>query len=332
MHITERYCLLLLVAAVNVMGAPQNEASVIEAGIKAKEAEKQPFLGGFLNETRIVYPLKLGAWQAQGEHLFDVPEMGVSVRYQNDKFADRWIDVYFYAAGQLPADAFERAARKTASEIETVSLQASGRSGFEMGPLNAFTIVIDKDSEIEELKSVPARSVALSFRKEDVAFSSSMAMAVHDLYFIKVRYSVEEHASTRGVARKQVEDFLGDIVRSTKIVSTGDCWMPLPITKIEPGSQPPKDAQGVVKLKDKQEAHVYQDHIAAYDPDSPIAKIAMMMIMRENGQFFWGCDSPDRMNQEIGKDMREIRLEYRVPSEDSADPSRSLPLKRSGIG
>ena len=39
-----------------------------------------PFLGGFLKETRILYPLRHDGWEAQGEHLYDVQALGASVR------------------------------------------------------------------------------------------------------------------------------------------------------------------------------------------------------------------------------------------------------------
>lgn len=294
------------------------------------EQPKQLFLGGFLKETRVIYPLRLGTWEAQGEHLYDVQELGASVRYQSQKHQDRWIDLYFYPAGALPASAFAQAVKQTMAELESSATQV-GREGFAMDRDGPFKIDLDPASEIEGLRSADGHSVVFRYQRDGKKYHSAMAMTVHDLYFIKARYSVEDQAMTRGDLRNETEAFLGDVVRKTEIVSTGGCWMPLPIEKLAADAPAPTDAQGAVSYKGKPAAYVYQDRIVAHDPESPVARIAMMMIMRENGRFFWGCDAPERIERKVGEGMRELRLEFR-DGEGDPDPSQRIHAEGVGVG
>ena len=79
-----------------------------------------PFLGGFLKETRIVYPLQVGEWEAVGERLYDAAELGASVRYRSGTDLDRWIDVYFYPVGVVPDSYLRQAAQASLQELDTV--------------------------------------------------------------------------------------------------------------------------------------------------------------------------------------------------------------------
>lgn len=44
--------------------AAQPAAATSKNAVQTAQAPEQPFLGSFLRETRIIYPLKLGDWHA----------------------------------------------------------------------------------------------------------------------------------------------------------------------------------------------------------------------------------------------------------------------------
>jgi hypothetical protein len=76
-----------------LLASPAAQAAIADS--PAPEDVRTPFLGGFLKETRVLYPLRIGDWEAQGEHLYEQQELGASVRYVHQGDKDRWIDLYF---------------------------------------------------------------------------------------------------------------------------------------------------------------------------------------------------------------------------------------------
>lgn len=317
----QAWLLLPLMVLAN-MRAHAVESAPDDAVVAPATQVERPFLGGFLKESRVVYPLRIGAWEALGEHLYELQELGASVRYQDTGHPDRRMDVYFYPAGVMRDSVFEKAVDDTVAEMKQVALDRGTRD-FVMDGIESFTIDVDSKSSVRERRTTNARSIAFRSRMDEETFSSAMAMTTHDLYFIKIRYSVPERKMSRDAVRRQAVAFLGKIVRSARIVSTGGCWMPLPIRRLDPGAPPPNDMQGILMYAGKPGAYVYQDHIVAPDPESAIAKVAMMMIMNEGGRLVWGCDSQESMNREVPDGMREIRLEFHAPEGDPDGQSRS---------
>lgn len=61
-------CLLVVVAGAESAAAAEGEATA-----SSQARASLPFLGGFLRETRILYPLGFDAWSARDEHRFDDP-------------------------------------------------------------------------------------------------------------------------------------------------------------------------------------------------------------------------------------------------------------------
>ena len=163
-------------------------------------APAPPFLGGFLKETRIVYPLRIGDWEAQGEHLYDQPELGASVRYRHRGHADRWIDLYFYPAGVLLPERLQTDTQRLLDELRAAIGQPDYYSEGDFDAPRAFTIALaqgdhdsDNDSTIGN-STIQARSAGMRLSRESDAYHSALVLLVRDLYYVKGRYSVEADA------------------------------------------------------------------------------------------------------------------------------------------
>ncbi len=108
---------------------PANEAS-------CTKGEETPFLGGYLRESHVVYPLGIGAWKMVGERRYDEPEAGASVRYQREGDTSGWIDVFFDPVGAIcPEQVAQVAASERAGLLE---------SWKPMTPLSTFTMPLAK--------------------------------------------------------------------------------------------------------------------------------------------------------------------------------------------
>ena len=55
-------------------------ATAEQASNDAGDSQQQPLLGGFLQQSRILYPLQVGEWNATAEHLYEDQQHGVSIR------------------------------------------------------------------------------------------------------------------------------------------------------------------------------------------------------------------------------------------------------------
>lgn len=212
-----RIALAATLLAVCVVAAPR---AVVGGG---QQAQRAPFLGGFLQETRIVYPLQVGEWQAEDEHLYDEPALGASVRYRDGRHRDRWIDLYFYPAGVLPPSGLDEAAQRTLDEIGMGVGRPGGYVEAEFGELRAFEIA-GGGRERDGGRALTARSADMRLLREEGAYHSAMVLLVDRLYYVKGRYSVGAAALSRGEARAGLEAFVAEVVRTTSIGSTGDCW------------------------------------------------------------------------------------------------------------
>jgi hypothetical protein len=170
------------------------------------------------NASRIVYPLAVDAWNAVGEHLFEEQECGVAVRYARGQDRDRWIDVYFYPAGILSGDEFDDAARLEADLIRQAH-EAAGYAGFEMGPPGRFSIdPMGGDATVEAI------ALDLQYDADGTAYSSAMVLLLHDLYFVKARYSVARATLTRAQTRNALEAFVAQLRSQLTIASVGAGW------------------------------------------------------------------------------------------------------------
>lgn len=303
----------------------------------AQQAEEQPyaerpFLGGFLQESRVVYPLRVGEWQAQGEHLYERPELGASVRFQQPAQADRWVDVYFYPAGLLSP---ERLDQDIAATVEGIRQHATGAGGYqhlEVGAVESFEIEIAGEGEGEEKRMLPARLVALRFEKDGKAYHSALVMLVKDLYYLKGRFSAEASALTMQQVRQQSQALISELARQTHLRSTGDCWMPAPIVRRE-GPLDGKAEGAVMSMSGAAgvSAVAFEDRIEALNPGSPEAILMQHLAMAATGRHVPGCLPVEDINPEVPEGWREIRFEYRAP-EDAAPGAPERAGRRSRLG
>lgn len=259
-------------------------------------ATSEPFLGGFLMDTRVVYPLRVGAWEAVGEHLFDAAELGASVRYQSDLDRERWIDIFFYPVGVVPESHLDSAMRATIRELQGAVGAPGGYDAAEFGEVHAFRVPPPTGGDA----GLPVRSVDMALARDGVDYHSAMVLLVDRMYFVKGRFSVAVPGMERGTARETLEAFVAELAAGTYIGSTGRCWSPAPIEALTPGAPPPDDAR-----------------LASGSGD---------------GGRYPGCVGAEPHNPDVSEGHREIRFEYRAPGETRRDGGRRLAPVRSGVG
>lgn len=315
-----RSCLLLLTA----LAAPMAVTGAAETHDAGNAQAQTPFLGGFLKETRVIYPLRIDAWRAQGEHLYEQQELGASVRYRHDREKDRWMDLYFYPAGMLP-----QAQLAEAMESTLQGIHLSG--GYSAADIATAKPVAFATGTGRQKRKLTAYSTSMRLVREGKTYHSAMVMLVSDLYFIKGRFSVEERSLSRRGAQKQLEKFMAAVVRESTLRSTGDCWMPPPIVekaaliKDAPGQLAATNKDGVLS------AVAYADRIEALDEKSSEAIVMQFLSMPMSGRLVPGCGPAEDMNPEVPRDMREIRLEFGAPSGDKGNQSVPLRTRATGV-
>lgn len=286
-----------------------------------------PFLGGFLEETRIVYPLQVQGWEALGEHLYDAAELGASVRYQSGEQLDRWIDIYFYPVGVVPRTHLDQAAEVTLEEIGMGIGQPGGYLEVDFGDLQRFEVAPEGDGE-----AISARSADMRLVREEGEYHSALALLIDRLYYVKGRYSVEAGVMGRAEVRGELEDFIGALVRETYIGSTGQCWMPAPIEALPADADAPDDARMAVESEGDGGAYLVGTRVLARDPEGDTAQALALLAMAMDGRLYQGCVGPDPHNPDVPEGRREIRLEYRAPADARPAGGRVLLPSRSGTG
>lgn len=309
--------LMALAAPVAMAQAPATPAT------ESAQTES-PFLGGFLKETRVIYPLRIGDWQAQGEHLYEQQELGASVRYMHNLQKDRWMDLYFYPAGILSNEQLVEAMEST---LEGMRLSA-GYSAADIDPVKP--VVFTQGSGAQKQK-ITAYTTSMRLVREGQTYHSAMVMLVSDLYFIKGRFSVEEKSLSRRGTQKQLEKFMAAVARESTLHSTGDCWSPPPLvekavlTEGAPGQLASTSKDGTLS------AVAYADRIEVLDAKSSEAAVMQFLSLPIIGRLVPGCGPAEDMNPEVPKGMREIRLEFGVPSGDKGNQSVPLRTRATGV-
>lgn len=285
--------------------------------------KKTPLLGGFLKETRVIYPLRLGDWEASAEHRFDHAELGVSVRYLYGKRKDRWMDVYFYPAGALSSSTLDQDVSRTLESIRTHAGTPDGYERISIDPVRPFSF----DTGVRPRRQrIVGRSASLRFEKDGRAYHSAMALLVKDMYYVKGRFSAQAEAVPRGKAQSQLESLIADLVRQTVVVSTGDCWSPIPIAGAETPLGSGADGALASSENDRPVAADYRDRLEAVEPPSLQAPMVPMSESRSPG-----CLPPEDLNPEVPAGWREIRIEYRAPNEDGDGTTPRLRSQRYGV-
>ncbi len=323
--------MLLCLAALGARAAQAQEAAAAEPAPPPVEAQaKRPFLGGFLKETRVIYPLRHEGWDAQGEHLYDTQALGASVRYVDRRHPDRWLDLYFYPAGVIAPDAFE-----ASMQAEREALLAAGQPGaaytdMEMGPTQQFDY---RSYRADGKKGDKTRGYSLDLRMalDGVRLHSAMTLQLDRLYFVKARASAPAGDVSRKALRRRLEDFVSGLAPRLVVVSTGECWRPLPV---EPLSALDAKAEQMFAIETDgvKRAVATPDAVFAADPASLEARGAVMLGMSMTGRLLPGCEPPEELNQPVSEDMRELRLEYRSREPEQGGDAPRLRPSRVGRG
>lgn len=306
-------------------------ASLAAAVAFAQEREEEaarPFLGGYLQESRVVYPLRVGAWEALGEHRYDEPELGASVRYQDATHPDRWMDLYFYPSGVLLDPQFSQAFDHEAGQVREVRRQQDGAAP-EATPARTFGDAGADAALLGDL-AVRPRSAAFAFEREGKRYHSALAMTVAGMYFVKVRFSVEAAAMALDDVRGEGERFLSGFAGSVRIIATGDCWRTLPVAAIPENGDKPGDLLASANDGTDDEVWVAEDRLyvkrqALDDEARRAAPVALGTAL--HGALRGRCIAPEDMDREVPDGMREIRFEYRMPSKPGDQPQVRVPTR-----
>lgn len=298
------------------------------ASSHASAAEAQagrPFLGGFLQESRILYPLRIGPWTARDEHLYEQAEAGASVRYQHGDRRDQWIDVYFYPAGIVPDERVRAMAQGTVDGIRALP----GNDGLPAGELETSQVALAGD---EDRRPVTLYSAGFMLARDGTRYASAMTLLAKDLYYIKGRYSGEAATHTPETLHAALKEFTSQLVRDTRLYSTGECWMPPPIVQV--AAPDPKAAGALVDIggEGATRAVGFADRVEALDAGSSEAVIAQFLAYSTSGRRIAGCNPPEDMTPTVPDGMRELRFEYRAPPERSDGTTPRLGTPRSGVG
>lgn len=191
--------------------------------------DEVPFLGGFLRETSVIYPERIGTWVMVGEHRFDTAPYGASLRYERPDDNTGFIDVYIYPVGVNSAEAVAEQA-----VIERDALQKGWASQLvdpPMSPLSTFTLPVRPVANPSPYhqprpKTVTAYQVDFGFKREEGAYSGAFIYMVDRLHGIEIRYNAKASSLDRAQLRKEAEKFTREVFPQLGIVSNGSCGLP----------------------------------------------------------------------------------------------------------
>lgn len=291
-----------------------------------QEQAREPFFGGFLRETRIVYPLTVGKRKALNESRFDSPGDGVSVRFAEGA-DDEWIDVYIYPVGALSPDDVRVVAENEREGLKRHWLQGSGAKQNDLSELRVLKLPMEKDEAARRV----AYSLDLTYEAKEIRRHSAMVLAFDSLYMIKARYTTKDPRHSRRTVRRRAESFFKELLPRLTVSSTGGCWQPLPLEKLVAGAAIPEGAVLTISKGDEATEHIFPDRVLTTDPESVSAMASMTLGMHLLNRVHEGCDGAESLNPDVPEGMREIRIDYRAPATD-ASPVRSPRLQRVGVG
>lgn len=298
------------------------------------EAPEPPLLGDYITDSRALYPLRVGDWEAMGEKRYERQELGVSVRYQDTRKPDRWMDLYLYPAGVMFDPAFERVFQYSIDEIVQI---ARDRNAGDVRLAHARTFAtapVAGEGMLGEL-AVKARSFAMEVPMRDKRYLSVLAMTVRDLYFIKVRYSVEAGSVSDEDVQQQAESFLAGFAEDIRVLNTGSCRQELQVRPMPVGSARPDTVLASTNEGQGDEMWIADD--AVYLRPAIIGNAATADRLKAEAQSIRNalrgrCVSPEAMEILVPDGMREIRFEYRLPAGGSDGTVPRLRSPRSGLG
>ncbi|NDK39327.1 hypothetical protein DT603_10785 [Pseudoxanthomonas gei] len=308
-----------------------SQASAADAPKVAAVGTKAPFLGGFLRETRILYPLKLGNWEAQNEKRYDDVSDGVSVRYSSEAETAGWLDLFVYPMGTVTPEQVLGIAQRERESLILTWLKGSKSKDKDISELRSLQLATGPSDLDGKASPVTAYSVDLAYKSGEARLNSAMVVLFHQLYMVKARFSVKEEAHTRSQVRESLERFATELLPRLTIASTGACWMPLPVEHLADGAKAPVGHTLAVEEGGVGIVYLYRDRILARDPAGPAVDMAMRMGLELQGRLYSGCNGAEPMNPNVPEGMREIRIEYRAPA-DSPPPADRLRSSQRAVG
>ncbi len=186
-----------------------------------EDAPATPFLGSFLRESHIVYPLAVpDGWKMLGEQRYETPEQGASVRFHREGDKRGWMDVFFYPVGVVTSDQ-----RTKMAETERSNLVAAWDDALTGDPITRLTPFNVPTGRPAPHFIVTAYATDFSYLSRDTrkSYNSAMVFMVDRLYAVKLRYSAEADALSRAQVAKEAQHFARQLLPQVEISSTGDC-------------------------------------------------------------------------------------------------------------
>ena len=288
---------------------------------------ERPFLGGFLRETRVLYPLQVGSWEAGEEHLYDEQAAGASVRYVDPAHPERLLHLYFYPAGVLEDDRLDEA-----FEGERGGLEYAGKSGpwddLVIGDTRRFEYRVPQEKD-----ALVGYSRDAQMERKGRRLHSALTLQYQNLYFVKGRLSVSRDDLPASQVREILEGFTRDVAAQLQVRSGGECWQPLPIT-LMPRDGVPADQQVILTMGKKGGVQdvVTRDGVWSREPGGIQAGSAMLLGMASLGRLHPGCVAMEELNAPVPEGMRELRMEFHAQDDVSQDPAPRLQPTRAAEG
>lgn len=282
------------------------------AGDVSGSHDEVPFLGGFIRETRIVYPLEIDGWRAQGEKRYDQAELGVSVRYAREGDAEGWLDIYLYPIGAVGAQALDVHMAQTIGDLQGIAGESHGRT-IRFGDVLAERVAldgVDVDSADGEL-----RTTAGLMSKGGTTYHSALSIGLQRYHFIKARYSVSQAALPADAVASTVAGLVRGFMQDTRIDSTGGCGAALPVEVIGGSAPLPDQGRMEVSRDEVRRAVLTADfRVVAYEPADPEVELLRSMGKVQRDDLHPGCAGETPVEPDVPDGHREIRIEYRPPS------------------
>lgn len=136
-----------------------------------------------------------------------------------------------------------------------------------------------------------------------------MVLLLDRMYAVKGRHTAPAADVSRRAARRELEGFMRDLAPKLKINSSGDCWRPLPVERMQ-AAAPPDGVLATHAVDGKVEAYLLRDRVLASDPDANGAQALAFLGLTLTGRLVHGCIGGAAATPAVASQEREIRMEY----------------------
>lgn len=305
------------------------------AGVASQKNGEVPFLGGFIRETRIVYPMQDSGWQAQGEQLHEPQAAGVSVFYTHAQDEARRVSVRYLPVGLMPEAEYKQAVSAARDAFRAIPDGPDSEAVTELGESRQFSVRQPTRDGREFV--VTGTSFDLLYRYQGQRFVAAQALLWTNLYLVQWLMVAPADTVSRDELRRELERWAARMVLQTGVVSTGRCWLPMKIELASRGKRRLRGQLATIVVKGEGIVRVMPDRLLVPEsivglPDLETAAL-MYVGMGLAGRLMHGCVSPVDMNLDVPEGQREIRLEFSAPAHDrDTIPTYRLRSRRSAVG